>query len=97
MMQSRRGFVGSVAAAGLLSSAPALAAEGPLETTTVRLRVEDVPPNSVDGVVDFVSCYAPEYVAQELLSAEGFTDVRYVPVQEGGCAYAGVRARRDRL
>jgi NitT/TauT family transport system substrate-binding protein len=41
-------------------------AEGPLETTSVRL------------VNDRSICIAPEYVADELLRAEGFTDIRYV-------------------
>jgi NitT/TauT family transport system substrate-binding protein len=55
-------------AAGLPRLAPALAAEGPLETTTVRL------------VNDGSICIAPEYAAEELLRAEGFTDIRYVEV-----------------
>jgi NitT/TauT family transport system substrate-binding protein len=41
------------------------AAEG-LETTTVRL------------VNDTSICIAPEYVAEEFLRAEGFTDIRYI-------------------
>jgi NitT/TauT family transport system substrate-binding protein len=45
---------------------PVLAAAGGLETTTVRL------PN------DHSICIAPEYAAEELLRAEGFTDIRYV-------------------
>ena len=45
-----------------------MAAEGPLETTTVRL------------VNDGSICIAPEYAAEELLRAEGFTDIRYVEV-----------------
>jgi NitT/TauT family transport system substrate-binding protein len=54
------------------SSAPrALAAEGALETTTVRL------PKSQS------ICVAPEDVAEELLRAEGFTDIRYVPMPAG--------------
>jgi NitT/TauT family transport system substrate-binding protein len=43
-----------------------LAAEGALETTTVRLAKNP-------GI-----CIAPQYVAEELLRAEGFTDIRYV-------------------
>ena len=69
-MQSRRDFVttaSAAGAAGLLGSAPALADEGPPETTTIRLRH------------DPSICLAPRYVAEELLRAEGFTDVRYVP------------------
>jgi len=42
------------------------AAEPPLETTTVRL--ERLP----------VICFAPQYVCEEMLRAEGFTDIRYV-------------------
>ena len=65
--QSRRSFVASAAAAGaLLRATPVLAAQGPLETTTIRLA--------------FYSniCLAPTLMAEELLRAEGFTDVRYV-------------------
>ena len=43
-----------------------LAAAEALETTTVRL------------VNDTSICIAPEYMAEELLRAEGFTDIRYV-------------------
>jgi NitT/TauT family transport system substrate-binding protein len=68
MMQSRRRFLTTVSlagAAGLLGAPPTLAAEGPLETTTVRL--------AKGGI-----CIAPQYVAEELLRAEGFTDIRYL-------------------
>jgi NitT/TauT family transport system substrate-binding protein len=44
----------------------AMAAEEPLETTTIRLPKTPA------------ICIAPGYVAEELLRAEGFTDVRYV-------------------
>jgi NitT/TauT family transport system substrate-binding protein len=67
MTQTRRRFLATlsmVGAAGLVR--PAAAADGPLETTTVRL------------VNDRSICIAPEYVAEELLRAEGFTDIRYV-------------------
>jgi NitT/TauT family transport system substrate-binding protein len=43
-----------------------LAADPPLETTTVRL------------VRSPTICVAPQYVAEELLRAEGFTDIRYI-------------------
>ncbi len=72
-MQTRRDFV-AVAAAGaasLLGPGPAAAEEGSLETTTVRLA------KSTN------ICFAPVYVAEELLRAEGFTDVRYVPATTG--------------
>src|SRR6266851_19046 len=68
-MQTRRRFLSTLSLAGaarLLRAPPTLAAEGALETTT--LRVVKVP-----GI-----CVAPQYVAEELLRAEGFTDVRYL-------------------
>jgi NitT/TauT family transport system substrate-binding protein len=69
IMQTRRRFLATLSlagAAGLMRATPTLATEGPLETTTVRL------------VNDRSICIAPEYVAEELLRAEGFTDIRYV-------------------
>jgi NitT/TauT family transport system substrate-binding protein len=69
-IQSRRRFLTTLSAADAarLARAPrALAAEGALETTSVRL------PRTV-GI-----CAAPQYVAEELLRTEGFTDIRYVP------------------
>jgi NitT/TauT family transport system substrate-binding protein len=69
IMQSRRRFVTTLAlagAAGLVRPQRAFAAEGALETTTVRIA-------STAGI-----CIAPQYVAEELLRAEGFTDIRYV-------------------
>src|SRR3984893_3294921 len=71
MTQTRRRFLTTLSlagAAGLVRIPPAVAAEGPLETTTVRL------------VNDGSICIAPEYAAEELLRAEGFTDIRYVEV-----------------
>jgi NitT/TauT family transport system substrate-binding protein len=73
IVQTRRRFLttlSAVSAAGLVGAPRALAAEGPLETTAVRLA-------KTDGL-----CIAPQYVADELLHAEGFTDVRYVDVPE---------------
>jgi len=67
--QTRRRFINSVALAGAADflRVPRVAgAEGALETTTVRVV-------KVPGI-----CVAPQYVAEELLRAEGFTDVRYV-------------------
>ncbi|MGH7318478.1 MAG: ABC transporter substrate-binding protein [Candidatus Rokuibacteriota bacterium] len=67
---TRRDFVRGLAAAssaGLLASRPRpAAAESPPETTRLRL-------------IKYPSlCMAPQYVAQELLRAEGLTDVQYV-------------------
>ena len=73
-IQTRRDFTTTLALAGagaLLPGAPALADEGPPETTTVRF-------SKIPGI-----CIAPQYVADELLRAEGFTDLRYVPVEAG--------------
>ena len=67
--QTRRRFLVSLSMAGtvgLLRRAPSQAAEGSLETTTVRISK------------DFAICEAPLDVADELLRSEGFTDVRYV-------------------
>ena len=74
MMHTRRRFLTTLSmagAAGVLRGPPSLAAEGRLETTTVRL-------TKVPGI-----CLAPQYVAEELLRAEGFTDIRYVDTPPG--------------
>jgi hypothetical protein len=66
---------GAGGAAGLIR-APRVMAGDRLETTTVRL-----------GKSASI-CIAPEYVAEELLRAEGFTEVRYVDVEHGqGAAF----------
>jgi NitT/TauT family transport system substrate-binding protein len=69
ILQTRRRFLtitSMAGAAGLVGVPRVRAAEGALETTTVRL------------VNDSSICIAPEYIAEELLRAEGFTDIRYV-------------------
>jgi NitT/TauT family transport system substrate-binding protein len=70
----RRRFLAGLVAAGAASLArprPLAADEGPPETTTIRLA-------KIPGI-----CLAPQYVAGELLRAEGFSDVRYVNVMAG--------------
>jgi len=74
IMQSRRDFLVSLsaaAAAGFLGPGASLANEGPPETTTIRLRR------------DPAICVAPQYIAEDLLRAEGFTEIRYVPELRG--------------
>src|SRR5262245_19730990 len=68
--QKRRDFLATLSAASAASALGArspLADEGPPETTTIRLRR------------DPSICVAPWYIAEDLLRAEGFTDIRYVP------------------
>jgi NitT/TauT family transport system substrate-binding protein len=76
IVQNRRRFLthlgvagvtglGGVGAAGLGGDARSLAAEPPPEITTIRLEKASV------------TCIAPQYVAEDLLRAEGFTDIRY--------------------
>jgi NitT/TauT family transport system substrate-binding protein len=73
---SRREFLqtAALAGAGALFGAPSesRAAEPPPETTRIRLY-------KFPGI-----CLAPQYVAEDLLRAEGFTDVQYVEFPEGG-------------
>jgi NitT/TauT family transport system substrate-binding protein len=74
LTQSRRDFLARLSAAGaagVLGGRTSLADEGPPETTTIRL------PH------DPSVCVVPAYMADDLLRAEGFTDVRYVPTLAG--------------
>src|SRR5712691_5725874 len=74
MMQNRRRFLAtlsSAGAAGLIGAPTSFAQEAPPETTTIRLAKNPS------------LCIAPQYVAEELLRAEGFTDVRYVMSDAG--------------
>jgi NitT/TauT family transport system substrate-binding protein len=74
IMQSRRDFLSTLSiagAAGTLGARRALADEAPPETTTIRL-----------GKLGSL-CLAPQYAAEELLRAEGFTDIHYVTVVPG--------------
>jgi NitT/TauT family transport system substrate-binding protein len=79
----RREFIGTLGAAatgallGLRSGSAS--AEAPPETTTLRLgRVPSL-------------CLAPQYVAEEFLRAEGFTDIQYVG---SGLDFVGVQGAK---
>ena len=70
IMPSRRDFLTALSAAGAATafgSRASLADEGPPETTTLRL-----------GRITAI-CAAPSYIADGLLRAEGFTDIRHTP------------------
>jgi NitT/TauT family transport system substrate-binding protein len=67
--QTRRSFLTTLSVAGASSFVripSTLAMEGPPETTVIRLARQPT------------ICVAPQFVAEELLRAEGFTDIRYV-------------------
>jgi NitT/TauT family transport system substrate-binding protein len=67
--QSRRRFLSTLSLAGaacFVRTPLAAAAEGPPETTSVRfMRTPSL-------------CHAPQFVAEELLRAEGFTEIQYI-------------------
>src|SRR2546423_4408666 len=79
---SRRRFLGGVTLAGAVGllgwPARRVAAEPPPETTTIRL---------VRYPFD-VTCVAPQWVAEELLRAEGFSTVEYVQTTDSALPLA---------
>jgi len=91
---ARRRFIGGIAAAGVTGviAAPRVrAAEGALETTTVRLQAPGL-------------CVSSLYIAEALLRAEGFTDIRYddasdigaiAPVAHGEVDFAPIYASQS--
>jgi NitT/TauT family transport system substrate-binding protein len=85
IIQSRRDLLASLSAAGAagLLGGAARSDDGPPETTTVRIRVEDAPPLVVSGVAANALCIAPTLITEDLLRAEGFTDIRYVLIKNG--------------
>jgi NitT/TauT family transport system substrate-binding protein len=86
MMQSRRRFLTTLSmagAAGLVRVPQALAMEGALETTSIRLF-------KYPGI-----CVAPQHIAEELSRAEGFTEIRYVPEDPARRSEALARAKVD--
>src|SRR5690242_4364049 len=73
LIQTRRRFLAGLSGIGAaaLLRVPAKAAEGPPETTSVRLAKKE----SI--------CVAPQYVVADLLRAEGFSDIRHVALAPG--------------
>jgi NitT/TauT family transport system substrate-binding protein len=74
MTQNRRRFLATLSAAGavgLIGSSRSFSQEPPPETTTIRLAKN----RSI--------CIAPQYVVEDLLRSEGFTEVRYVAADAG--------------
>jgi NitT/TauT family transport system substrate-binding protein len=73
----------SATAAALTGGAKGSAQEAPPEITTIRL-------TKVPGI-----CVAPQYVAEELLKAEGFSEVQYVEVEAADVHAAFAAAKVD--
>src|ERR1700746_1537990 len=69
LSQTRRSFLSTISLAGaacFVRAPVVLAAEGPPETTSVRfMRTPSL-------------CHAPQFVAEELLRAVGFTEIQYI-------------------
>ena len=94
LIATRRGFLGGLAGAGaaaLIRAPLSQAAEGGLETTTVRLQAPGL-------------CVSSLYIAEALLRAEGFTDIRYddasdigaiAPVAHGEVDFAAIYASQS--
>jgi NitT/TauT family transport system substrate-binding protein len=83
MAQSRRRLLtalSAVGAAGLIGGPSAFAQEAPPETSTIRLY-------KMPGI-----CIAPQYVAEEMLRSEGFSDIQYFDL--GVNAYAALASGR---
>ena len=84
-IQSRRRFLAGVcalAAAGPANGRSAAAAEASPETATARFA-------AAPGI-----CIAPQYVAEELIRAEGISDLRYM-LADAGIAQTEMLARGD--
>ena len=74
IVRSRREFVAGAslaAAAGLLAPRRSLAGEPPPEVTTIRLKKQTA------------ICFAPLYLVEAFLQAEGFSNVQYVTAAPG--------------
>jgi NitT/TauT family transport system substrate-binding protein len=84
--QTRRRFLATLSMVGTVgpfSGAPSQTAERPLETTTVHIANR----HSL--------CNAPQHVAEELLRAEGFTEIRYIDTRPADTAGAIASGKVD--
>jgi NitT/TauT family transport system substrate-binding protein len=87
MVQTRRQFLTALSgagAAGLVRAPRVFAADGPLETTSVRF----IKGSGICGV-------APNYAAEELLRAEGFKEIAYIEVTRNEVPQAIADGRVD--
>lgn len=78
---SRRRFLqgaSALGAASLLDYASIVRAEPPPESRRIRL------------ILAGAMCMAPQYIAEELLRAEGFEQIEYVPYQSGSGRYSPI-------
>jgi NitT/TauT family transport system substrate-binding protein len=86
MVQSRRQFLTTLSGAGavgLFRAPRVLAAEGPLETTSVRFFKSSL------------TCGAPQYAAEKLLRGEGFKEITYIEVTPAARAEAIAEGKVD--
>jgi hypothetical protein len=86
ILHDRRCFLAALSSAGatgLLGISKSSAQEVPPETTTIRL-------TKIPGI-----CVAPQYVAEELLKAEGFTEIKYVELEAADVHAAFAAAKVD--
>jgi NitT/TauT family transport system substrate-binding protein len=72
-LQGRRAFIGSAAMAGLAAASGGRAVADDMLPETATVRFANAP----------AVCIAPQYIAEQLLRAEGFTDFHYVKTQAG--------------
>jgi len=85
---SRRDFVSRLTlagAAGVLGMGPQRASAAPPETTRLRL------------IHDPSICVTPQYLAEELLRDDGFTDVQYIEATDGSGARAIAAGAADMM
>jgi NitT/TauT family transport system substrate-binding protein len=79
-LRTRRSFLGTagLAAAGIAGMPVMAGAEPPPETTTIRISRQRA------------LCVAPQYIADDLLRVEGFSNIEYVPFDSNAALTKGV-------